>query len=82
MKKTLFISALTLGTFLFTSCGEDCENFNNPACEDVVPDELCEMLCTSWFYDSETNSCIEVSYGCCNPAGFATKAACEECDCN
>lgn len=81
MKIICLFSALALGTLLITSCGKNCDD-NNPSCSDIVPtNEPCFMLCTSWFYDSETNGCVETSYGCCNPVGFATQAECEECVC-
>lgn len=83
MNKTYLLSAIALAALLFASCGEDCENLNNPSCEDAVPtDELCEAYFERWFYDTETQSCVEIGYSGCNEYGFATQAECEECpDC-
>ncbi len=77
-KKTSVFLALT---FVILSCGKECE-ISDPICMETPPtDELCEAYFTRWFYNAETNTCSEIGFSGCNQKGFATKAACEACDC-
>lgn len=62
----------------------DCQNCKKCKEEDVCnqkppTDELCKALFTRWFYDSESGTCKEISYGGCNVWGFETQEACQKC---
>jgi hypothetical protein len=83
--KKIFALLIILGLIgSFSSC-EKCYDESTPACAmsiDEKPDELCEALWTSWFYDKDKGTCKEYTYGGCQMYGFATKAECKECKCD
>lgn len=78
MKKLRVFVVLGL---IVLGCGKEGE-ISDPVCMETPPtDELCEAYFVRWFYNSETNTCSEIGYSGCSQKGFATKGACEACDC-
>ena len=49
---------------------------------DTPTDELCTVYFERWFYNSEEDSCQQISYSGCNEWGFESLEACQECYCD
>ncbi|MFM8493838.1 MAG: BPTI/Kunitz domain-containing protein [Bacteroidota bacterium] len=81
MKRTRF-ALLLFGMFLGTACRKDCPEPINPSCSEGPPQgELCQAAFQRWFYQKESNRCVQISYNGCSFRGFETREACEECLC-
>ncbi|MBM3918971.1 MAG: hypothetical protein FJ344_05680 [Sphingomonadales bacterium] len=77
------IPALLLSCLVIaTACRRDCPDPILPACSDQPPvGELCQAAFQRWFYQKESNRCVQISYNGCSFRGFETREACEECRC-
>ena len=79
MKRGLIFSVFLV---LIFSCEKDCNQIVASACEDEVPNELCQAQFNRWFFNDESNSCEEISYSGCSAKGFETLEDCEQCKCD
>ncbi len=83
MKQLILFSLCSL--LNFTACTDDedvCVLADNPVCQETVPtNEICQAAFQRWFYDAATQKCEEIGYSGCSQIGFATREACEACDC-
>ncbi|MFZ9939760.1 MAG: BPTI/Kunitz domain-containing protein [Bacteroidia bacterium] len=81
MKNTTTVIVI-FGLILATACRRDCPNPISPSCSEVPPEgELCQAAFQRWFYQKESNRCVQISYSGCSSRGFETREACEECLC-
>ncbi|MFY0674066.1 MAG: hypothetical protein JXQ87_11700 [Bacteroidia bacterium] len=84
MKHFLF-STMILSSFLFNACNsnncDDAPAFSK--CQESPENNptACQAVWSSWIYDESTGTCSKRSYSGCEPLGFETQEACEECDC-
>lgn len=81
--KIIFISIISSILLIGYSCSKTvamCEP-KLPNCTDTIRPELCTAYFTRWFFDKNSNSCVQKSYSGCSAYGFATETECKECEC-